>query len=152
MLQWLQVNGLIICQQRAPRATFFISYLPKSAKLKVRRSPERAHQFRNVYVWACPSEGSARKLAGWWIVKHQLILSSTALILNQQEVINVSKCLILIIISLQLQWLILGLLPELQRTHQALSSSAETLRESLAAHISREILTAAPLFLFQCTG
>lgn len=51
-----------------------------------------------------------------------------------------------------LQWLILGLFPELQSAHQAFSSSAETLWESLAAHISREILTAALLFLFQCTG
>ncbi|CAB1453736.1 unnamed protein product [Pleuronectes platessa] len=41
---------------------------------------------------------------------------------------------------------------ELQSARRASFCSAETLRESLAAHISREILTAALLFLSQCTG
>lgn len=39
-----------------------------------------------------------------------------------------------------------------ESSHQVFPSSAERLQESLTAHISRETLTAALLFLFQCTG
>lgn len=55
-------------------------------------------------IWACHSEGGIcqtvwGKLVRWWIVKHQFIPSSNILMLNQQDVINVSKCLIHIIIT-----------------------------------------------------
>lgn len=39
-----------------------------------------------------------------------------------------------------------------ETSHQVFPSSAKRLEEALTAHISREILTAALLFLFQCTG
>lgn len=39
-----------------------------------------------------------------------------------------------------------------ESSHQVYPPSAERLQESLTAHISGEILTAALLFLFQCSG
>lgn len=63
----------------------------------------RTNNYLEIFnIWACHWEVGICQMVKTtlkWIVKHQFILWSNILILNQQEVINVSKCLIHIIIT-----------------------------------------------------
>lgn len=129
-------------------ASLFIYFFQSAASAVIQMISGTNNYLDMFNIWACHWEvGICQmvKTALKWIVKHQFIPWSNILILNQQEVINVSKCLIHIIITVGCSGLFGPLSWAAVSTPGLLFLSWDTLRIPGSSYIKGDPHSSTPL-------